>query len=125
MKGWLVSMFLFASFYSSADVFDDLIKNLKEQNITAVSKLVNSNVELNLDGVDGMYSKSQADVILRNFFNANTPKSIVVQHRGSSAQGAKYIIAEMKTDKNNYRMYVFLKTNGTQNQLQELRIEKE
>jgi hypothetical protein len=82
-------------------------------------------VELTVLDNEGVYSKPQAEVILRNFFAQNPPKSVTINHRGSSAQGSKYAIATYECQKGKYRAYIFMKDSGAGMMIQELRFEKE
>lgn len=121
----LVLVFLMLGFTTFADTFDDLILNLKAVNMKEVVKIFNQNLEINIDGTDGVYSKPQAEVMLKNFITNNPPKTLVIVHRGASAQGAQYIIADYVTAHNKYRLYVFMKSTQNQTLVHELRIEKE
>lgn len=112
-------------FLSKADQFDDVIAYMKAANSSGISKMMNTNVELTLVENEGMYSRQQAEMMLKNFFNQNPAKSVVVQHRGSAAQGAKYAIAIYESNGIKYRAYVFMKDSGTGLLIHELRFEKE
>jgi len=114
-------------FYNTAfaDTFDDVAIAIKSANAKEVSKYFNSSVELTMIESEGVYSKQQAEVILKNFFLQNPPSAVVINHRGSSAQGAKYAIATYECPKGKFRAYIFMKDSGSGMLIQELRIEKE
>jgi hypothetical protein len=108
-----------------ADTFDEVAVAIKNANVKEVSRFFNTSVELTVLDNEGVYSKSQAEVILRNFFTQNPPVNVTINHRGSSAQGSKYAIATYECQKGKYRAYIFMKDSGSGMTIQELRFEKE
>jgi len=125
MKTGLLFLCLFLSFFSFADTFDDVVAAIKSANSKKVSIYFNSNVELTVLNAEGVYSKPQAEIIIKNFFTSNPPKNVVIQHKGSSAQGAKYVIASYECAQGNYRIYIFMKESASEMLIHELRFEKE
>ena len=108
-----------------AETFDDVAIAIRSANAKELSKFFSSNVELTILDNEGVYSKPQAEVILRNFFVQNPPAAVTINHRGSSAQGSKYAIATYECQKGKYRAYIFMKESGSGMVIQELRFEKE
>jgi hypothetical protein len=115
----------FASFATFADTFDDVVAAIKNANAKEVARYFNSSVELTVLNSEGVYSKQQAEIILKNFLTANPPKNVAIQHKGSSAQGSKYAIAVYECQQGRYRAYIFMKDSGTGMLIHELRFEKE
>lgn len=114
-----------SSFAVFADSFDDVVNALKASNVKDVSKYLNANVELTIADNEGMYSKQQAEVMIRNFISQHKPVNVTIQHRGSSAQGARYAIANYETAQGKFRVYIFMKDSGSGMLVHELRFEKE
>ncbi len=108
-----------------ADGFDDMIVAMRTGSASAVAKFFNNNVELTLIDNEGIYSKLQAEQMLKNFFVQHPPKNVNIQHRGSSAQGAQYAIATYEATNGKFRTYIFMKDNGNGLQVNEYRIERE
>jgi len=109
-----------------ADTFDDVVNNIKLSNIEVLSKYFNNNIELTLLDNEGVYSKSQAELMLKNFLAKYPAKTVDIQHRGSSAQGAKYAISNYETASGvKLRLYIFMKDSGKGLMIHELRFEKE
>ncbi len=121
----LLFLAILIPFISKADSFDDVIGFMKSSNSSSISKMMNTNVELTLIENEGMYSRQQAEMMIKNFFNQNPAKSIVIQHRGAAAQGAKYAIAVYESNGIKYRVYIFMKDAGNGLLIHELRFEKE
>lgn len=110
---------------SRADVFDDVALALKSGNAKEVSRFFNASVELTILNDDGVYSKQQAEIVLKNFLQQNPPKLVGIQHRGASAQGAKYAIAVYECTQGKFRAYIFMKDSGNGMLIHELRIERD
>jgi hypothetical protein len=108
-----------------ADTFDDVAGAIRSSNAKEVAKYFNSSVELTVLNNEGVYSKPQAEIILKNFLAANPPKNVTIQHKGSSAQGSKYAIAVYECQQGKYRAYIFMKDSGAGMLIHELRFEKE
>ena len=121
----LLTITLFGAAIAKADVFDEVVIALKSGNAKEVSKYFNSNVELTMLNDEGVYSKQQAELVLKNFLTQNAPKNVSIQHRGASAQGAKYAIAIYECAQGKYRAYIFMKDSGSGMLVHELRIEKD
>jgi len=124
-KKYISILFLLFSLSVFADSFDDVALAIKNSNTKDIIKYFNTTVELTILENEGVYSKPQAEVILKNFFSQNSPLNVTVNHRGSSAQGSKYAIASYDCAKGKYRVYIFMKESSSGMMIQELRFEKE
>lgn len=118
-----IFLFLFfIPFISKADIFDDVVNTFKTNNSDVVSKYLNANVEITLLETESLCSKAQAEQMLKKFFDKYPSKSISIKHRGASAQGAKYAIANYETSSGlKLRLYIFIKDNL----ILELKVERE
>jgi hypothetical protein len=126
LKYILTTVLVLVMAVAFADVFDDVVVAMKAQSAKDIGKLMNTSVELTINDNEGVYSKQQAEIMLRNFFAQNQPKTITIQHKGSSGQGAKYAIAIYESAQGKFRVYIFMKDNGSGTALiHEMRIEKE
>jgi hypothetical protein len=108
-----------------ADIFDTVVQTLKSGQAKEVAKYFNTNVALTMLNDEGIYSKQQAEVIMKNFFSQNPPKNVTIQHRGASAGGAKFAVAIYECAQGNFRAYIFMKDAGNGMLIHELRIEKD
>jgi Domain of unknown function (DUF4783) len=125
LKKYLSVLFLFFTISVFADTFDDVALAIKNSNQKEVSKYFNQTVELTILDNEGVYSKPQAEVMLKNFFAQNPPTNVAINHRGSSTQGAKYATAIYEYSKGKFRIYIYMKESTSGMMIQELRIEKE
>lgn len=108
-----------------ADSFDEIMQAMMSGNPQGITKFFSNSVELTLLDNEGVYSKSQSEQMLKSFFTQHPPKSVNIQHKGSSAQGAKYAILIYESSNGKFRTYIFMKDNGKGLQVNEFRIERE
>jgi hypothetical protein len=98
---------------------------LRTGNAKELSAFFGPNVELKILNKEDVYSKTQAEIILKDFFSKNPPKSYSAVHNGTSKAGAQYTIGQLITSNGTYRTYYFLKKSGETFLIQELRLEQE
>lgn len=111
---------------ASLDIYELISTAIRSGNASEISKHFNTNVELTIGNQEEVYSKAQAEQVLKDFFSRNTPRSFTLIHQGLSKEGAKYAIGNLTTQQgNNYRTYFFIKQVGRSEYIQELRFEKE
>jgi len=106
--------------------FEPIAKCIREGNATALSGYFAGTVECDLLGEEGMYSKAQATMVVKSFFEKYAPKSFVFKHYSNDKQALKYAIGTMQTKAGDMlRVTVFIKSDGEIVKIQQLRIEKE
>ncbi|MCS6934961.1 MAG: DUF4783 domain-containing protein [Chitinophagales bacterium] len=106
-----------------AQSFNEISNAIKQGNASALASFFQSNVEITIKDASNSYSKSQAEIVIKNFFSSNQPRSFSIAHEGTSPEGSKYFIGNLSTSGGNYRMYVYAKTSGGSYSIQEIRIE--
>lgn len=117
----LVFSFILTSFTNYSGI-DEIIIGLKTGNAAQVSKFFDNTVEVTLPEKSNSYSRSQADLVLRDFFNNNAVKGFEVIHKGENA-GSQYCIGTLLTKNSSFRTTIFMKQKGEKQILQEIRIE--
>lgn len=116
---------LIASLSVFADIYEDIASAIRMGNSKQLASFFNNTVDLTISNQEDIYSKAQAEVILRDFFTKNPPKSFNILHQGNSKEGAKYTIGTLATTQGNFRTYFFVKNIQGKFFIQELRFEKE
>jgi hypothetical protein len=109
------------TFFSS---IEEVIAALKTGNTNEIAKFFDNTVELNMPDKSNNYSKSQAELVLRDFFNTNTVKTFTVNHKGENA-GSQYCIGTLITKSGNYRTTVFMKLKSDKQVLQTITFERQ
>ena len=115
--------FSFAKLSSDA-LINTIASSIRNANANAVASHFANNVELLLPDNEGTYSKTQAEGMLRTFFNQNAPSSFTVNHQGSSRDGSKYAIGTyLAKDGKRYRTYFLIKKVSNNYMLHQLQFE--
>lgn len=125
MKQFFTLSIIFASLSSFLVMrigIDDVIVAMKTGNAAMVAKYFDATVEINMPEKSNSYSKSQAELVLKDFFTANPVKSFEILHKGENA-GSQYCIGTLNTKNGAYRTTIFMKQKGDTQVLQELRFE--
>ena len=120
-----ILLFIIATSFTFLDVNSDITAAIKTGNHKTIAGFFNANVELNLPGNEGIYSKVQAESILKDFFAKNTPRSYTSKHDGQSNEGSQYSIGILETSGGKYRTYFLLKKQADGLKIKEFRIEAE
>jgi hypothetical protein len=123
----LIAFFVFNLFtlVNTVDPIDTTAGLLKDGNIQELAKTFSSSVDLTVNGDENVYSKSQAEIILRNFFQKHQPKAVKVLHRVTSNPNYRFAVLILTTSDGTYRVSVSLKSANGLFVLEELRIEAE
>lgn len=121
-------MLIFSTFNSKAyaDIFEDLANIIRSGDARQISRYFGSNIDLTILSVEEVYSKAQAEQVLKDFFAKNPAKSFTIIHKGLSKEGSKYAIGSYVSAQGiTYRTYLFVKNVGGHEVIQELRFEKD
>jgi hypothetical protein len=124
MKHLLASLTLgiFLTAFSVTSDMDVVIGALKKNDASALAAFFDNTVDLTLPRKSNSYSKSQAQMVLRDFLAANPVIGFEVIYRNESSK-AQYCVGNLLTSRATYRTTLFLKFRGGKAILQELRIE--
>jgi hypothetical protein len=101
---------------------DDVIAAMKTGKSDLVAKYFDNTVEISMPDKSNSYSKSQAQLVLKDFFASNPVKSFDIIHKGENA-GSQYCIGTLQTKNGAYRTTIFMKQKDNSQVLQELRFE--
>lgn len=102
---------------------NDVVNAIKSGNAASVSKYFDNTVEITVNGKSSNYSKTQGEVVLRDFFANNAVKWFTVLHQGQSG-GSEFCIGTLVTSNGNFRTTLNLKQKGDKQTLQEIKFEK-
>lgn len=95
---------------NASTIAGEVSKAIRVGNAQQMAKYFGQNVDLRLPGSEGIFSRSQSEIIFRNFFSKNPPGSFSVDQQGSSRDGSVYVIGTLKTKKGNtFRVYFYVK----------------
>jgi hypothetical protein len=116
----LVSLFL----VSFAPVFsiDEVVSAMRNGNAARLAKYLDTRVDITVPGKSDNYSRSQAELILKDFFASNEVKGFVVKHKGKQ-NGSEFCIGLLQTRNGDYRTKFFMKKKGDVQVVQEIGFE--
>lgn len=119
-------LFVFFAFVivSVAQIPDGIVVSIQTGNDASLAEFFNENVELVVETHDDVYSKSQAQQIVAEFFKSNKPKLFSIIHQGGK-DGARYAIGNLTTTTGTFRVYFLLKNKNNNSYIHQLRIEKQ
>ena len=120
----LVGLNVSSSFGQEED-FDQIVKIVKSGNAKQLVKIFATSVELNINGKEATYSRSQAEAVLKDFFDKNPPTFFEVSHRGASKGGLPYAIGELRSRSTTYRVWIRLAQYSGKYLVSEMRFIKE
>ncbi|MDQ3052143.1 MAG: DUF4783 domain-containing protein [Bacteroidota bacterium] len=125
-KIFLILLLTVGSVTAQADILTDIGNAIRSGDARSVARYFSTTVDLTILQQEEVYSKAQAEQVLRDFFSKNTPKSFNLIHKGVSKEGAKYAIGTLVTAQGTtYRTYFFVKQTSSGEFVQELRFEKQ
>jgi len=101
---------------------DEVISAMRAGNASEISKYFDNTVEVSMPDKTNSYSKSQAELVLRDFFSSNTVKSFDVLHKGENS-GSQFCIGTLVTRNGSFRTTIFMKQKGNKQVLQGITFE--
>ena len=124
MKQFFTLLFLGLSLtaFTFLTSIDEVISAMKAGNASDVARFFDNTVEINTPEKSNSYSRSQAELVLKDFFNTNAVKSFEVMHKGENS-GSQYCIGTLVTRNGSFRTTIFMKQKGDKQLLQEITFE--
>jgi hypothetical protein len=118
LLGFAILLVSFSPFYS----IEEVLSAMRSGNATQLSKYFDNRVDISLPNKSDNYSKSQAEMILKDFFYSNEVKNFQVKHKGEN-NGSQFCIGLLQTRNGDFRTTLFMKYKGDKQVLQEMRIQ--
>lgn len=106
------------------DISDDVAAAVKTGNAASVARFFSASVDMKILDKEDVYSKAQAELILKDFFAKNPVKSFAVMHKGTSKTGDQFAIGTYESASGKkFRTYFLFKKEGAGLTIQQLRFE--
>ncbi len=130
MKRFLFTLVLFLSvFFSSfaqTEFLDDVTFAFKNADQRVLSKYFVNKIEITLLDQSNVFSKSQAEMVMKDFFSKYDPIDFQILYKNNpSSDAARFAIGQLDTRSGKFRIYFILKTSESGVYLQEMRFEQE
>lgn len=120
----LLPVFLIAFSAFSQSGIDDVISAMKSGNASGVTKYFDNYVDITMPDKKSNYSKSQGEIILKDFFSNNGVRTFEVRHKGNGDSG-DYCIGTLQTKNGSYRATVYMRMKDGKQVIQDIRIMQE
>ncbi len=89
---------------------EDLSRAIQRGNARDISRYFSNNVDLSMPRAEGTFSKSQSEMILRDFFSRNKPSAYTMSHQDTLRDGSIYFIGRLSTEEGStFRCYFHIK----------------
>ena len=115
---------LFLSSFTLKVGIDDVIAAMKAGNAAQVAKFFDNNVDLKILDKENIYSKSQATILVKEFFTNYKITNLELNHEGGP-DNARFAICNLNTVQGKFRVYFLFKTVNGRSLIQKFRIEKD
>jgi hypothetical protein len=122
VKILILAMITLQSF--AMDVFDSISTAIRNGDYHQVAAYFGTSVDLTIIDQENVYSRAQAELVLKDFFDKNHPKSFTILHKGTSHEKTQYAIGNLTTmNGKSFRVSFYVVSTEGKESLQELRIE--
>ncbi|MGY4384913.1 hypothetical protein ACVWYN_001947 [Pedobacter sp. UYP24] len=122
----IVLFFHFPAYIATqTDIIDNLCANFKSANSKEIAVSFSPTVDLIVIEEEDVYSKAQAEQILRSFFNKYPPVKSTVIHRLNTNPNFRYGALSLVTKNGTFRVSITLKKTASAFFITELKIETE
>jgi hypothetical protein len=119
----MISVALVLGSFKSPDLSIDTIAGaFRSGNVDQLSPYLDYRVDIALPDKTDTYSKSQAEMVIRDFFENNGVRNFQVKQKGETA-GSEFCVGLLQTRNGDFRTSIFLKQKGDKQYLQEIRFQ--
>jgi Domain of unknown function (DUF4783) len=123
LAGWvLAGAALILVSYRSFDNMDAVATAIRSGNVNQLSPYFDVRVDISLPEKSDTYSKTQAEMVIGDFFNNHSVQNFKITQQGESG-GTFFCAGILQTRSGNYRTTLFFKQKGEKHFLQEIRFQ--
>jgi hypothetical protein len=114
------------SIAANVDLYDEIAEAINKGDAHQIAGYFDSKVDLALSNQEDVYSKAQAELLIKDFFSKNPSKSFTLVHKGSSKEGTLFAVGTLAcTNGKTFRVSFVMKSVKGTNSIQELRFENQ
>jgi len=118
----LAVMALILISYRSFTSMDAVVTAIRSGNVTQLSPFFDARVDIMLPDKSDTYSKTQAEMVIGDFFSNNEVTNFKITQQGESG-GTTFCMGFLETRSGKYRTTLFFKQKGDKHYLQEIRFQ--
>ncbi len=105
------------------DIPQALSDALRTGNTSMLSGYFNTSIELAILDQEDIYTRQQAELIVKDFFAKHVPSSFVILHKGGK-EGSQYAIGNLTTSAGSFRVTLLIKQKDSKPFIHQLRFEE-
>jgi hypothetical protein len=108
-----------------ADLSSEVIEAIKKSDVTKIAQFFNEKVSVKIIEQEDVYSRSQAESILKDFFKSHPVKSFDARPSNSQKTGNQFVVGNLVTASGTYRLSFLIKKYNEKYLIAQFRIENE
>ncbi len=107
------------------DVSDEVIAAIKQGNSSSIARYFNEKIDLKILDQEDVYSKAQAEMILKDFFDKHKVKAFNTSHSSANKSSNQFVVGSLETANGKFRISFLIKKFDDKYLISQFRIEKE
>jgi hypothetical protein len=124
IAGLLVVSFALIFNAFASDIYEDVSRAVRSADAKQLASYFGSSVDLTLVNQEDVYSKAQAELLIKDFFDKNSPKSFEIVHKGSSREGTLFAVGSLvSSNGKTFRVSFTVKMIQGKHMIQEIRFD--
>lgn len=128
-KVWLISLLAIFSMvmhpvFAQKDINQQVANAITNSSAKDLAAFFAASVNLTIPGADGTYSRSQAEMLLKDFFIHHKTLTFKINHSGESREGARYSVGKITTSNKKFNVYFLMKDVNSQSQIIQFQVEE-
>jgi hypothetical protein len=108
-----------------ADPWPGITNAFQKGNAKSLATSFNSMVDLGLPDVDKTYSKSQGEIVMRDFFRKSPPEKFEVKQTGTTSEKSHFAICQYESSGKKYQVSVFMVRESNSFLITKIKFEKQ
>ncbi len=119
-------LFIQAESFSSdvSEIPEGIITAIRTGNASALAAYFNASLELTILDKEDIYTKQQAELIMKDFFIRNVPASFNILHKGGK-EGSQFAIGNLVSSGGSFRVTILVKIKDNKPLIHQLRFERD
>jgi hypothetical protein len=112
MKSILFLLFFLSGSFPKdvPDLSDEIASAIRSGNAAALSKYFAANVDLKILDQENIYSKAQAELLIRDFFSKHSLKTFTIAHKSALKNDSQFAIGTLETTTGKFRINFVMKS---------------
>lgn len=112
----IVSVFLLLSSPdlegNSKNSIDPIVSAIGSGSSSELARFFDSSISMNVNGQQGEYSKSQAEIVLKDFFKKNPSRGFSIVFQNENPGSLSTYIGEYSSNQNKFKVFIKVSQNS-------------